>query len=281
MKRLFGYFFMLIGCVTVAQAQITTPLHIGATFPMVDEFSSKLRGHYYSPGDVVQILWASNGIVHPPSQDGAPHPDNALLEGGLTGVGALVIPSLIDSGLFGASIASPRPGDGSKIFVRVFNDSDLKNASFYGDSFIFTVNGNQVFDVGVVATTNPLDAADNDYDGLNNSWEKSYASHPDNPDTDGDGVSDYNEALAGTDLLDADSFFALNSMAPAGGADLLVGWQSVEGHAYQVQFTADSPDNEASYQNVSAVVTAVDNNTTTVIPEGLLLGKGCFRVVHR
>ncbi|NCC53596.1 MAG: hypothetical protein EOM20_20630 [Spartobacteria bacterium] len=262
-------------------AQITTPLHIGATIPMVDEFNNKLRGHYYSPGDVVQILWASNGIAHPPSLDGTPHPDNALLEGGLTGVGALVMPSLIDSGLFGASIAAPRPRDGAKIFVRVFNDQNLKNASFYGDSFIFTVNGNQVFDVGTVATTNPLDAADNDYDGLNNSWEKSYMSNPDNPDTDGDGVRDGDEALAGTDMLDAGSFFALSSIQPAGGPDLLVGWQAVAGHAYQVQFTTNAIDDHLSYQNVSGIITAVDSNATAVIPDGLLLGKGYFRVVHK
>ncbi|NCC51666.1 MAG: hypothetical protein EOM20_10665 [Spartobacteria bacterium] len=261
-------------------AQITTPLHIGATSPILDEFREPLCGDCYHPGDVVQVLWASNGIAYPPAIDGAPAPENPLMAGGLTGIGHCVIPSLVDSGLFGLSIAQNRPGNGSKIFVRVFNDSALDRVSFYGDSHIFTVQDNQVFDVGVVATTNALDTADNDNDNLNNSWERSYLSDPSNPDSDGDGVRDGDEVLAGTDLLDASCVFELESMQPIGAHDLYVEWKSIAGHQYIIQFTADTPDHHLSYQDVSPTITATDTISTTIITNALLLGKGCFRVMH-
>lgn len=64
---------LIILCVSSACAQITTPLHIGAITPIVDEFDANLCGDFWNPGDVVQVLWASNGIVYPPAIDGTPH----------------------------------------------------------------------------------------------------------------------------------------------------------------------------------------------------------------
>lgn len=258
--------------------EITTPLHIGSTQPMLDQAGAKLLGSAGAPGDVVQVLWASNGVIRPPAMDGSPHPDNAPVEGGLTGVGAHTSPTMADQGIFGLSLVEQRPQNGAKIFVRVFNASSLKRASFYGDSRIFTINGNDVFDVGLVATTNAMDVADPDGDGLVNSWEGVYMSDPDSADTDGDGVSDGDEHRAGTDLLDADSVFAVDTLIRAQGRDVQIIWHSVPGKQYRVEFTSDDLAGHPVFTDVSPVITADNDKTMAVISDGLLLGLGHFRV---
>ncbi|NCC50932.1 MAG: hypothetical protein EOM20_06910 [Spartobacteria bacterium] len=258
---------------------MTTPLHIGATQPMRDQWGGLLIGSESMPGDVIQVLWASsNGVAYPPDVDGAPDPRNPMVHDGLTGVGALTLPSLGHAGLFGMSLNRDRPVTGSQIFVRVFNAPALKNASFYGDSYIFTVNGNTVFDVGLVATTNAMDPLDPDNDGLNNSWERVYMSDPNNADTDGDGMTDGDESLAGTDMLDSNSVFTVATMLRAEGRNVRIGWDSVPGGAYRVQFTTNDLNQDPVFVNVSAVVTAQTYETSAVITNGLLLGRGHFRI---
>lgn len=273
---------------------LTTPLHIGAWQSIEDEFGQKLEGQAQVGGDLVQVLWASNGVIHPPAVDGTPHSENPLVAGGATHIGALSSPGLVNEGIFAASIANDRPGDGAEVFVRVFNAPTLAAASFYGDSDIFPVTGNNVFEVQIAGTTQPIDPNDNDNDGLNNSWEKSYESDPNNPDSDGDGMIDGHEVRAGTDLGDPFSLLIMVAMGGDGGSwqesegtnvwtvtrytDVTVQWPSVVGKRYRVQFTSDPLTEDPAYMDVSEIVTATETTTTVIVPDGLLLGEGTFRV---
>ena len=55
-------------------------------------------------------------------------------------------------------------------------------------------------------------------------------------DSDGDGMSDYNETLAGTDPFDADSALRITELA---NGNQLVVWASVSGRNYQVLATTN------------------------------------------
>jgi len=168
-------------------------------------------GMNYMRGNMVEILSTSNGIIYPPQINGLPDPRNTRLH--VTYIGYGIDPSIEYPGKF-ATMLSPRPPDGTKIFVRVFNMPSLELASFYSDSQIFTVSWSvdTVFSADIPHTSNPIDPDDDDGDGLNNSWERWNGSNPNLVDTDGDGFSDMEEFLAGTDADDWDSFLQIVGM---------------------------------------------------------------------
>lgn len=259
---------------------LAIPVAIGTSTPVTDEFGVNLRGSATGPdtgSDLVQVLWATNGI-EPPDVEGMPSANNPPVAGGESHVGSLTAPDLVDAGLFSVALFDPRPPENSKIFVRVFNAPTLAGASFYADSQVLTVSGNANLYINITATTNPLDPGDIDNDGLNNSWEKSLGANPENPDTDGDGMSDGDEHRAGTDVLDENSVFVAVQINPDANGHVAVAWDSVAGKSYQIECMAGPWADPVCYTNVSGVIRATDVVTETMITNGLLSGMGKFRV---
>lgn len=289
-----------IGLAFAADAQMMTPLHVGAAAPIRNEFDVVLPGHAASPQCVVQLLWASNAVIYPPAANGQPHALNPPVSNGVTAIGALTAPGDANPGTFGLSIAEPRPLDGAKMFVRVFNANSLTSASFYADSQIFTVAGNAVFEAQVGATTNALDPADDDGDGLNNSWEESYGSSPTDKDSDddgledaqevaigssptaadsdGDGVNDQHEWRAGTDFGNRESYLGLAGLSPS-MPNLLLRWASVTGKLYQVEGAQGPLGGEAAFSNLTGVIPAGPAGTTETTITNALQGEE--RAVYR
>lgn len=208
-------------------------------------------------GALVQILALGvNNTMYPPARDGSPDPDNKVI--GETRIGFGVTLDGQHPGQFGAAL-SPRPGEGTKLFVRVFNASSTHVSSFYGDSDVFTVNwtSNTQFNAVIAATDTPLDADDDDGDGLHNSWESSFGSDPNNTDTDGDGIVDHDEVLrgtnparsdsdldgisdpdellSGTNPMRSDSYLAITSLKPVANVGFHVAWATVTGLMYQIE----------------------------------------------
>ncbi|HMP75882.1 MAG TPA: hypothetical protein PKE12_06265 [Kiritimatiellia bacterium] len=277
-----GLFLALlaIGLAAPARATLDTPLHIGATASIANEFGVTLPGHAAAPGALVMVLWAPSNTVYAPSIDGQPHPLNPPVSNGLTAIGRSMAPALANSGRFSISLANPRPKSG-RVFVRVFNKPTLEESSFYADSQIFTISGNLEFMATVGPTTNALDTADDDEDGLHNSWEKSYGSNPDNPDTDGDGIPDGeehalglspvladtdgdgmpdgHELRAGTAAEDASSYLGVATLQPGNG-HVQLQWSSVAGKFYQVEGAADLV--APVFTNLTGVIPADPGDTT-------------------
>ena len=261
----------------------TVPLHFGTTNGVVDELGVTLRGtdigapwfgFAYVTGEVVQILDANSGIF-PPNADGTPNTNNPVLF--QTRIGAGVDPGLGPVGMFGGSMYRRPSG---QIIARVFNRPTLAESSFYTDSEIFVVPTTNygVFIPVVARTDHPLDSADDDADGLLNSWEKSLGSNPNMGDTDGDGVRDGYEFRAGTEATNPDSYLHVVQLAPAGNGALQVIWSSVAGKRYVVEFSADDLGGNAAYTLVTEPITATGEISSATIPGGMLSRVGHYRV---
>lgn len=265
-----------------AGAQVTTPLHIGSLTPTVDEFGNTLQGNAMQgtlQRDLVQILTAPDSVIYPPAYDGTPDPLNPLLPGGETTIGNWTSPDETAPGIFSTAVAKPRPVNGTKVFVRVFNAPTLPEASFYGDSQVMTVSGNEVLIANIAAANQFIDPRDTDGDGLTNAWEKSLNGNIEDPDTDDDGMDDHSEARAGTLLNDADSVFVVAWLKESNPTHATVAWDSVAGRSYQVEYSTNNLAPDPSWvTNASDVITAAGAITETTITDAMVPENAFFRV---
>ncbi len=241
-----------------------TPLQIGMQEPVRDELHEVMEGTFENPGDVVHILQvADDGNIYPPQPDGQPDAKNPLLEGGQTAMGSLTVPGAGELGYFACLITDPRPAEGEQLFVRIFNAPTLNEASFYGDSQIFTVHGNDRFLADIPVLKNPLDEDDDDDDGLINAWEKSYGTYMEMlDDTDGDGMTDQEEHLAGTDSTSSSSVFEVLSVSWVSGNMMRLVWPSRQGKKYMVTHHNGEMEANSHFVNISGVITGKADTTS-------------------
>jgi Tol biopolymer transport system component len=112
---------------------------------------------------------------------------------------------------------------------------------------------------------------DSDGDGIPDWWMIKYFGHPTGQaydhsraqdDADGDGFTNYQEFLTGTDPTNPNSYFHLQISQAS--PNLLLSWPSVPGKSYQLQFNVDlaSP----SWMNLGAAVVATSSASLIVTP---------------
>lgn len=228
---------------------IVTSLYVGNVEPVLDEFGRPMRGSPL-PAEAanrcrIEIRTTTTGVVYAPGTNGASSPYNPLLATNSVG-GMGENAEVADSGLFCLSFAD-RPATGTRIFARIYDAPTAAEAAFYVDSALATVTSNGASLVLAFGEIRPLDAGDDDGDGLNNSWERALGTYGrPTADYDEDTMSDLHEMLAGTDPTDATSLLELRgawSENNVAGYDpqtrlLHVRWPAVPGKSYQLEAAA-------------------------------------------
>jgi len=119
---------------------------------------------------------------------------------------------------------------------------------------------NQTRDVFVLR----LGGADTDLDGMDDDWEIAYFGTLDRDGTadfDGDGQTDRQEFLAGTDPTNKGSILRVLTLNLLGGGGTRVIWSAAPGKTYQVQFKETFPD--SPWNDVGGPVLA--NGTTASV----------------
>jgi len=257
---------------------------VGVNNSIVDELGEPLFGRDHdtvksgknvASGDLVQILMATDDEIYPPGSNGEPDPRNPVIA--TSRIGAGISPMLEKSGRF-SMVLSPRPSGNTRIFVRVFNSPALNEASYYGDSQLFTVSSlsNSLFHAEITATDKPLISEDSDMDGLSDSLEMSLGSDIYSADSDFDDYSDADEYVAGTDALNEDSYPLFSSVRPEGSGFIrLEWWPSVSGRTYRIYHRASLMDGESGMILADTVVSDGEVNSV-VIPGSSLPAEGTF-----
>ena len=117
----------------------------------------------------------------------------------------------------------------------------VRSASRYNDGSSAPSVTLQPMD-GIVLQREAGTYADRDHDGLPDFWEQRYFGDPTNAlanaDPDGDGQSNLQEYIAGTDPTNRASYFRVSPQSD-GGKGSVLSWPSVTNRLYDIQFTTN------------------------------------------
>jgi len=255
----------------LAHAQFITPLHIGAASPVQNEFGEPAAGTPDATGGFIQVLTAPTDIIYPPDIFGNPHPDNPPLANATSAMGSLAGRGTNSAGLFGLSLTN-RPANGTKIFVRVFNQPVLSNALYYGDSDIVTVSDNRALAVQIDGTFNLIDPdRDTAGDGLPDWWKWIHFQDIFEDalgDFDLDGMSNRDEYLAGTNPADALSALQIKQLASPSLPALR--WDTVPGKAYRIEITYDGLNDPPVFDPILDIIVATNETTEIALPDDII-----------
>lgn len=234
---------------------ISVPLYAGNVVPLRDEFGRPMRGSPFAAAAAnrprVEVRYAytnryAPGEIFVPGIHGESSPYNPLVLADVP-IGMGMNAAEANSGLF-CAVFSKRPAAGTKLFARAFNAPTPSEATFYADSEIVEVGADATALVFAFRPLEALDPADDDGDGLANSWEELLGIDDRlTADYDGDGMSDLHETWAGTAPDDPDSKLSFRRVdreaVPTGRSPdgepvrrVLVKWQSVPGKTYRLEY---------------------------------------------
>jgi hypothetical protein len=115
---------LLFGPMSPVSAVTINVLMDGANQAVKDQTGVKLP-----TGEAIQILYASEEVIHAPSQGGGPTGGDSIIWTGSIGQGG------IGSGAFIRDFAGSQSlTDNSRIYVRAWNGPNIESSNYYGDS---------------------------------------------------------------------------------------------------------------------------------------------------
>lgn len=248
--------------VPATRAQLSEPLRVGNVHALADVFERKLDGPAYSPRARVDVFTMSR-IGRP-----AVFLTNTF-------VGANAMPG---RGFFSLTIPD-RPPTSTVMRVVAYDAASSNEASYFRiASAPVPASGRLLLDLG---PWQPMAKFEGDTNAAYaDALERLQAS---GIDSDGDGMTDWEEVFAGTSIEDSGSLMAFESIEvplpetierPAGAEEpfatvVTVQWQSVPGRTYQLQHAPsllpDPETGEVAWEDVGLPITAEDGETSILV----------------
>jgi hypothetical protein len=102
---------------------------------------------------------------------------------------------------------------------------------------------------------------------MDDDWEAAYfgnLARDGTEDFDGDGQSDLQEFIAGTDPTNTNSIFRVLTVSSPGSGSATIFWSATTGKSYQVQFKDNLED--PSWTNLGGIVTATSPTASQIDP---------------
>lgn len=120
---------------------------------------------------------------------------------------------------------------------------------------------------------------DANHNGISDAWEQQSfgsvaAEHPPNTDSDGDGSSDFDEFIAGTNPLDAGSSLQLLPPIKLANGSCRLSWTASPGHAYRLRSSPDA----VSWEPMTGWLRASTTRFSYVVPASDLTAPRFFRL---
>ena len=125
-------------------------------------------------------------------------------------------------------------------------------------------------------TDDPEPDKDTDGDGLTDVEEADLGTDPTVADSDGDGVSDGLEVLTGLDPLSRGSFFGITAISETAAGHEIT-WPSKAGAVYDIEFKEDLAD--ADWRQLAADVAANADGNSTTWQDDVQRASGFYRVI--
>jgi serine protease AprX len=230
-------------------------------------------------GKTIQLVWyyaaVGLGTGLPPS-DGWVLDDVTIT--GVTGNGTIVIWKNLGQGKF--TLTGMVGQSGTAPLTAITNAPPGSYTVHFSDVAFYQTpvdQSNTLTNGGSLTFTGNYDFIDVNHNGISDSWERYYfGGVPTNPnpltDSDGDGMTDYAEFIAGTNPTNAASKLVLLSASALTNRAVRLEWASIPGRLYQVyratNLTSVSLTNSAAWSPISDWLQASGSPTTYVATNG-------------